>query len=89
MLMFHNIATKIVICSWSRNGGIPFLFFCQIEEVLQSSQDFDKFFVQFDVENTGVSWKVDQTILFVFCQIDELLLAALLARNQSFSTFPI
>ena len=64
---------------------LDFLF-CQIDEVFESSQDFTSFF---HVENTGVSWKVDQTILFVFCQIDELLLAALLARNQSFSTFPI
>ena len=69
---------------------ILLLFFCQFRGVLQSSQDFDKFFFfSLNVETTGVSWKVDQTTLFVFCQIDELLLAALLACNQSFSTFPI
>ena len=36
---------------------------CQIDEVFESSQDFDKFF---HVENTGVSWKVDQTTFYLF-----------------------
>ena len=94
MLIFHNIETKIVICSLSRNGGIPFLFFCQIEEVLESCRDFDKFFRSvwcWKYWRFRESWS--NYILFVFCQIDELLLAKLgyllLACNQSFSTFPI
>ena len=87
MLIFHNNCYTYAL-DQGTEVLIPF-FFCQIRGVLQSSQDFDNFFFSLNVETTSVSWKVDQTILFVFCQIDELLLAALLSCNQSFSTFPI
>ena len=64
-------------------------FSVKLRRYLSHVEILTNFFVQFDVENTGVSGKV----LFVFCQIDELLLAKLgyllLACNQSFSTFPI
>ena len=85
---FHNIETKKLL--YARGQGMQWrlsvlVFLSSWGGNWVKSRFWRVFSFSLNVESTSASWKVDETILFVFCQIDELLLAC----NQLFSTFPI